>query len=326
MTAAGAFGMEGVNGAALEGFHGVLDKPGLVQRIGMDHDLDVVIVGHVEAIIDGRGRGAPILVQLERTGAGVDHLHQRSRARGVALAGNAEIDRKRVERLDHPPHVPRPGRAGRGKGAMRRAGAAAEHRGDAGHQRVLDLLRADEMDVAVEPAGGEDLALARDHVGAGTDHDGHAGLDIRIAGLADGADVAFLDGDIGLHDPPVIDDQRIGDDGIGRALLVGGLGLAHAVADHLAAAEFHLLAIDGEILFDLDDEIGIGQPHPIAGGGTEHVGIDGTLYLYGHHRAPSPDVFPSPLRGRVRKGACSSFKAYSLPASPCRRTSDRAPR
>ena len=68
-------------------------------------------------------------------------------------------------------------------------GAAAEHRGDAGHQRVLDLLRADEMDVAVEAAGGEDLAFARDHVGAGADHDGDAGLDVGIAGLADGAEI-----------------------------------------------------------------------------------------------------------------------------------------
>ena len=55
------------------------------------------------------------------------------------------------------------------------------------HQRVLDLLRADEMDVAVEAAGGEDLALARDDVGAGPDDDGDAGLDVGIAGLADGA-------------------------------------------------------------------------------------------------------------------------------------------
>ncbi len=211
---------------------------------------------------------------------------------------------------------------------MRRAGAAAEHRGDAGHQRVLDLLRTDEMDVAVESTRGEDFALTRNDVGAGTDHDGHAGLDIRIAGLADGADVALLDRDIGLHDSRVIDDQRIGDHGIGRALLVGDLGLAHAIADHLAAAEFHLLAVDGEILFDLDDEISIGQPHPIAGGGTEHVRIDGTLYLYRHHRAPSSDVFPLPLRGRFREGsaACSVLKACSLPASPFRRTSDRAPR
>jgi hypothetical protein len=79
------------------GLHGILDETGFVQRIGMDHHLHVVIVGHVEAIVDRGGRRAPILVQLERTSAGIDHLDQRGRARGVALAREAEIDRKRIK-------------------------------------------------------------------------------------------------------------------------------------------------------------------------------------------------------------------------------------
>ena len=147
---------------------------------------------------------------------------------------------------------------------------------------MLDLLRTDEVDVTVEAARGEDLAFARDHVGARADHDGDAGLNVRVAGLADRADHAFLDRDVRFHDAPVIDDQRIGDDRVGRALLVGHLRLAHAVADHLAATELHFLAIGGEILFHLDDEIGIGKPHPVADGGTEHVGIDGTFDFRAH--------------------------------------------
>ena len=74
------------------------------------------------------------------------------------------------------------------------------------------------MDMAVEAAGGEDLAFARDDIGARPDDDGHAGLDIGIAGLADGGDQAVLDGDVGFDNAPVIDDQRIGDDRIDRAL------------------------------------------------------------------------------------------------------------
>ena len=35
--------------------------------------------------------------------------------------------------------------------------------------------------------------------------------------------------------------------------------LAHAVADDLAAAEFHFLAVDRVVLLDLDEEIGVGQ-------------------------------------------------------------------
>ena len=142
---------------------------------------------------------------------------------------------------------------------------------------MLDLLRADEMDVAIETARGEDLAFACDDIGARADHDGHAGLDVGIAGLADDADMALLDADIGFDDAPMIDDQRVGDDGIGRALPVGDLGLAHAVADHLAAAELHFLAVNREVLFDLDDEVSVGEPDAVAGGGPEHVGIDGTL-------------------------------------------------
>src|SRR5260370_23498861 len=108
----------------------------------------------------------------------------------------------------------------------------------------------------------------------------------------------------------MIDDQRIGDEGIGSALLVVDLGLANAVTDHLAAAELHLLAVDGEVLLDLDDEVSVGEPHPIAGRGPEHVGIDGTFYLYRHQCAPSADLFPPPLRGRVREGgaACSAAR------------------
>ena len=80
MAAAGAFGVEGVDGAALERRDGVLDEAGFVQRVGMDHHLHVVIVGDREAAVDRRRRGAPVLVQLQRAGAGVDHLLQRGRA------------------------------------------------------------------------------------------------------------------------------------------------------------------------------------------------------------------------------------------------------
>ena len=55
---------------------------------------------------------------------------------------------------------------------------------------------------------------------------------------------------------------------------IGDCALAHAVADHLAAAELHLLAVDGEVLLDLDDQIGVGEPHAVAGRRAEHVGID----------------------------------------------------
>ena len=66
--------------------------------------------------------------------------------------------------------------------------------------------------------------------------------------------------------------------------LVRDLALPHAVADHLAAAELHLLAIGGTVLLDLDDEVGVGEAHAVAGGGAEHLGIDGTGDAGGHEQ------------------------------------------
>jgi hypothetical protein len=51
------------------------------------------------------------------------------------------------------------------------------------------------------------------------------------------------------------------------------LRLAHAVADHLAAAEFHLLAIGGVVALDLDEQFGVGQADAVARGRAVHVGI-----------------------------------------------------
>src|SRR6185503_20958110 len=97
-------------------------------------------------------------------------------------------------------------------------------------------------------AGGEDLALAGDRLRARADDDVDARLHVGVAGLADGTDAAIAQADVGLDDAGVVDDQRVGDHGVDGALGAACLALAHAVADHLAAAELHLLAIDGEVL------------------------------------------------------------------------------
>jgi hypothetical protein len=57
--------------------------------------------GDREAVVDrARGR-APVLVQLEGAGAGLDHLDERAGQRGIALAGEGKIHREGVGSLDH---------------------------------------------------------------------------------------------------------------------------------------------------------------------------------------------------------------------------------
>ena len=126
-------------------------------------------------------------MQLQAAGAGANLLLQRAGQTAVALAEKAEIDREAFGGLQHPLQVPGAGRAGGGVGAGRRAGAAAEQRRQTGGDGGLDQLRADEVHVAVDAAGGDDQVLAGDDLGAGADDQLRidARLDQRIAGLAD---------------------------------------------------------------------------------------------------------------------------------------------
>ena len=54
---------------------------------------------------------------------------------------------------------------------------------------------------------------------------------------------------------------------------LGDLGLAHAVADHLAAAEFYFLAVDGEVALYGGEEVGVGEADAVADCGAVHVGV-----------------------------------------------------
>ena len=65
MTAARTFGMKRVDVAALKRSNRVLNKPGLIQGIGVDRNRDVGFFGDGQATVDGCRRRTPILVQLK---------------------------------------------------------------------------------------------------------------------------------------------------------------------------------------------------------------------------------------------------------------------
>ena len=121
----------------------------------------------------------------------------------------------------------------------------------------FNLLGADEMDVRVDSPSGEDVPFTSNRFGARPDHDGDAFLDVGVAGFADPNNAAILEADIGLDDAPPIKNQGIGNHGVNGSPSPRGLGLAHAIANHLPAAEFHLIAVGGEVLFHFEDEFGV---------------------------------------------------------------------
>ncbi len=93
---------------------------------------------------------------------------------------------------------------------------------------------------------------------------------IRVAGLANARDETVAQANVGLIDSGVVNDQSIGDHRVDGSARPGDLALSHAIPDGFTSPEFHLLAIDGEILLNLDKQLGVGEANLVAGGGTIH--------------------------------------------------------
>ena len=96
----------------------------------------------------------------------------------------------------------------RGTGCCIRArggtGTSAEHSRDAGHQGIVDLLWADEMNVPIDTSCGRNLAFPSDHFRTGADHDVDIGLYVWIASFTDDRDPSVFDPDVRLDDAPMI--------------------------------------------------------------------------------------------------------------------------
>ena len=78
-----------------------------------------------------------------------------------------------------------------------------------GAERLVEELRADEVHVAVDGAGGEDRAVAGEDLGRRADDERRVDAVHRVgvAGLADADDAPVADADVGLDDAPVVEDH-----------------------------------------------------------------------------------------------------------------------
>ena len=113
---------------------------------------------------------------------------QGRRAHRVALAHQQHVDRQVVQAAEHRgAGATAPGVTVVALRALGRAGAAAADRGDAaGQGLVRPGERREQVHVQVDRAGGEDLALAGDDVGAGADARGRGARRRRRRGCRPG--------------------------------------------------------------------------------------------------------------------------------------------
>ena len=147
------------------------------------------------------------------------------------------------------------------------------------------------MDMRVDPTRGDDAAFRREHFSTRADDHrvGLAGGRIRIGGaksrldagitrMTDADDAAALHADVGLDDAEDrVENQCVRDDEVERLGVGSRRGLAHAIADYLAAAELHLVTIaadaSDEVGFNFGEEVRIAEAHAVTDGRSVHLGV-----------------------------------------------------
>ena len=190
-------------------------------------------------------------------------------------------------------------------------GATTDQGGDARADGLLDDAGADEMDVAVDRPGGEDLAVARQDLRRRSDHElrVHPVGDVRVPRLAQRHDAAVSHADVGLDHSPVVEDDGSGDHQIGRALRSRRHRLAHGLADRLATAEHRLVSRARSVLGHLDHRSvsASRRRSPTVGPYRETYGPRSIFRGDGTGRVQGPPARPrKPETARARRGGPAS--------------------
>ena len=161
MATPGTFRMEGMYRPSPDRADGILDETGLIQGVRMDHHLNIHIVCNRQTGINGLRRCSPVFVQLQCTGPRIDLFNQCCRLRCIPLAGKSQIHREGFCCLQHSFDMPWSGSAGRGVCACGGTGAAPQHGRHTGIEGIVNLLRADEMNMRIKTARRNNLAFTR---------------------------------------------------------------------------------------------------------------------------------------------------------------------
>jgi hypothetical protein len=97
--------------------------------------------------------------------------------------------------------------------------------------------------------------------------------DVGVAGPAERHDAPVAQPDVRLDDAPVVQHQGVGDHRVRRPARARQCRLGHRLPDRLAAAEDRLLAAEGQVLLDLDPEVGVGEPDLVTDGRAVQRGV-----------------------------------------------------
>ena len=128
------------------------------------------------------------------------------------------------------------------------------------------------MYVGIDSSGGCNQTLSGNRLGTRPNYDVHVWLHVRVARFANSANLPIFDTDIRLHDSPVIEEQRIGNNNVNH-VLSGALALPHAVPNHFSTAELDFLPISRVVSLNFNNQFRIAEAHAITSRRPVHLDI-----------------------------------------------------
>src|SRR6185503_4187176 len=128
--------------------------------------------------------GTPVFVQLQAACARQNLFLVGGRKADISFAEETRIHDHAIRSSQHGMDMPGPWSTGGCRSTHRGTRAPSQHGGNAIHHGIFLLLRADEVNVAVDSTCSKNRVFASDDFGSGSYGHGHVGLDIWIASLA----------------------------------------------------------------------------------------------------------------------------------------------
>ncbi len=213
----------------------------------MDRHLYIVSLRYIHSTVYRLHRRAPVLVYLQSAHTRLNLFFNRLRTRAVSLTQQRNIHGHRLYRLEHHLYAPYARGDGCAVGAVRGSYAAANECGYTIAQRCLRLLWRDEVNVTVNACCSKYQMFTRDGIRRRSRNE--VGIDtihrVGVARATYARNQAILDAHIRLYNAQQrVYNRHIGDDQIQRTRLRGHrICKPHTVAQRLAAAIYHLVAI-----------------------------------------------------------------------------------
>ena len=147
------------------------------------------------------------------------------------------------------------------------------------------------MNVRVNAASRDNHIFASYHLGPRANNEFRVNPIhcIGIASFTHLHNTPILDPNITLDNPPMIDNQGVGDDEIECAWCLfsgSAAALAHPITNNFAAAKGNLITIGSEIFLHLDNQFRISQAHAVPCGGAVEVSIGASWNVQAHSDYP----------------------------------------